>query len=305
MRSARRRGILNSGLEYDPNNLVLVFDTSLGDLTVEVPMGGTVNCTVDWGDGLSDSYTAAGTQTHTYAAGGVYIVQVSGTLTVFGATVSRPELTACLSFGEIGLTSLVSAFRACANLTQVPISLPTTSSVTTMLGMFRDASAFNQNIGGWDTSSVTTMRQMFFNASSFNGDISGWSVSLVTDMLSMFNGASAFNQDISGWNVSSATNMSDMFRSANAFQQPLNSWNFVGTVNLSNFMSGKSGGNSYNTADYDNLLVRWDQLVTATTLSNNRSVNMGGAEFTTAGAGGTARANLVTAGWAIVDGGGI
>jgi surface protein len=280
MRSARRRGILNSGLGYDPNNLVLVFDTSLGDLTVEVPLAGTVNCTVDWGDGLSDSYTTTGTKTHTYAAGGVYIVQVSGTLTGFGGVVTRPELTACLSFGEIGLTSLASSFRTCANLTQVPNSLPSTSSVTDASFMFRGATVFNHNISSWNTSTIT-------------------------DMSEMFRFASAFNQNISSWNTSAVTNMTLMFQTANAFQQPLNPWNFVGTVDLNNFMANKTAGNRYNTADYDNLLVRWDQLVTATTLSNNRSVNMGGAQFTTAGAGGTARANLVTAGWAIVDGGGI
>jgi hypothetical protein len=98
--------------------------------------------------------------------------------------------------------------------------------------------------------------------------------------------------------------MISMFRQANAFQQPLNTWDFVGTVNLTNFMTDKTGANSYNTTDYDDLLVRWDELVTATTLDSARTVNMGGAKFTDApAAGGTARAALVTAGWTIVDGG--
>jgi surface protein len=244
---------LPSGIPRDP--MVLVFNTALGDTTVEVPLAGTVNCVVDWGDGLTDSYTTTGTKTHTYASGGVYTVQIFGILTSFGGIVTRPELTACLSFGEIGLTSLSQAFRSCANLTQVPTSLPVTSSVTTMQRMFYVASSFNQDISGWDTSSVTLMIEMF--------------------------------------------------RFAVAFQQPLNTWDFVGTVNLSNFMLDRTGGNSYNTADYDDLLVRWDQLVAATTLDAARTVNMGGAQFTTAGAGGTARAALVTAGWTIVDGGGI
>jgi surface protein len=296
---------LRGGLPYNPDNLVLVFDTSFGDLTVEVPLAGTVNCTIDWGDGLSDSYTTTGTKTHTYAAGGVYIVQVSGSLTGFGGSVTRPELTACLSFGEIGLTSLLNAFHSCANLTQVPASLPKTSSVTGIIGTFTSATSFNQDIGGWDTSSVTSMHFCFIGATSFNGDIGGWDTSSVTQMQNMFNGATSFNGDIGGWDTSSVTNMGSMFQSANAFQQSLNSWNFVGNVAIANLMVGKAGGNKYNTADYDNLLVRWDQLVTATTLSNNRTVNMGGAQFTSAGAGGTARANLVTAGWTITDGGGI
>jgi surface protein len=344
---------LQGGLPYNPDNLVLVFDTSFRDTTVEVPLFGTVNCTIDWGDGLSDSYTTVGTKTHTYAADGVYIVQVLGTLTGFGANVTRRELRACLSFGEIGLTSLSQAFRLCTNLTQVPSRLPVgvtsmsnmftssgafnqdiggwdTSNVTTFSELFEGASQFNQAIGGWDTSSVISMKSVFQSATVFNQDISGWDTSKVTTFSEMFSGASvfnqdigswdtgsvtsmavmfrsarAFNQDISGWDVSKVTSMTQMFDTANAFQQPLDTWDFVGTVSLTNFMLNKTGSNRYNTPMYDDLLVRWAALVAATTLSATRSVNMGGAQFTTAGAGGTARAALITAGWTIVDGGGI
>jgi surface protein len=178
-----------------------------------------------------------------------------------------------------------------------------TGNVTLMNQMFNLASAFNQDIGGWDTSNVTSMSSMFQSASSFNQDISSWDVSNVTSMSTMFDTASSFNQDISSWDVSNVTSMSGMFDTANAFQQPLDTWDFVGTVNLANFMLNKTGANSYNTTDYDDLLVRWAALVAATTLDAARTVNMGGAQYTDPGAGATARAALVTAGWTIVDGG--
>ena len=191
-----------AGGGVDPD-LVLVFDTSFGDTTIEIPFGDAsiVNVTVDWGDSTSDAYTTNGTKTHTYASGGIYTVRISGSLSRFGPTavLSRPELTKCLSFGDIGLVSLGGAFRDCANLTEVPAQIP--SSVTSAPSMFNGATSFNQNIGSWNTSSVTNMNLMFNGATSFNQNIGSWNTSSVTGMSDMFQGAAAFNQNLTGWCV--------------------------------------------------------------------------------------------------------
>jgi len=51
--------------------------------------------------------------------------------------------------------------------------------VTDMSYMFYKASAFNQNISGWNTFNVTNMNNMFLYASIFNQDLSGWCVTYI------------------------------------------------------------------------------------------------------------------------------
>lgn len=315
--------------------LTLVFDTSLSaGTTVEVPLNGTVDATVDWGDGNTDSYAAAGNRQHTYAAEGTYTVQVTGTVTQFGYGSGSPssntynKLTECASFGEIGVTSLQGAFRDATNLTVAPTGLPFNSSVTDMSYMFRNASSFNQDISSWDVSSVIDMSFMFYGVTSFNQDIGTWNVGSVTNMSSMFYSASVFNQDISSWdvsnvlntssmflaagsfnqdigswNVSSVSNMFRMFYNADAFDQDISSWDFSGLnslYDLNEFMLAATGLSSTN---YDALLVAWSEAADAGTIYSPLSPNMGGSEYSSL-AGQLARENLIsTHGWTITDGG--
>jgi surface protein len=147
--------------------------------------------------------------------------------------------------------------------------------VVNMGEMFQFASAFNQNVGGWNVSNVSSFSDMFSSASSFNNGgssdignwilktsgpinsmsgmfqsassfnqpIGSWNTSQVTGMFGMFNNASAFNQDISGWNTSNVTTLGAMFSGAIQFNQNIGGWN---TSNVTNMASTFANADSFN-----------------------------------------------------------
>ena len=196
------------------------------------------------------------------------------------------------------VTTMTGAFQNASSFNQ-NIGSWDVSSVTNMGSMFLNATSFNQNIGSWNVSSVTNMQFTFRNASSFNQDISGWNVSSVTDMLAVFYDATSFDQNIGSWNVSSVTNMGGLFFNATSFDQNIGSWNVSSVTNMGSMFFGAT----LSTANYDALLIGWNNL---STLQNNVSFDGGNSVYTLGGAAETARTNLInTYGWTITDGGGI
>ena len=234
------------------------------------------NVTVYWGDGDSSSLEDAGTEEpliHTYTEAGTYDVKIEGT----ADRITFEEVRDWDTWQEVGnptwlvdiltaipvsmgLTSARRMFVGCTNFnpTTCPEFLDAASiNVTNMSNMFRNATAFNADISGWDVSNVTTMSEIFLNAAAFNQDISGWNTSNVAYMNWVFWDTAAFNQDIGGWDVSNVTSMAGMFWNAAAFNADISEWDVSNVTNMNGMFNGASAFNidisGWNTSNVTNM----------------------------------------------------
>ncbi|KAF3978802.1 MAG: BspA family leucine-rich repeat surface protein, partial [Methylococcales symbiont of Iophon sp. n. MRB-2018] len=193
---------------------------------------------INWGDGTTQDITSSN-PTHTYTATGDYTVTAENTITRFflnNDENNRGKLRDIQQWGTANWTNMRRAFWGASNMIMSASDSPNLAGVTNMSSMFSGASAFNQDISGWNVASVTDMSSMFSGASAFNQDIGGWNVASVTNMAQMFADTSAFNQDIGDWNVASVTTMNRMFIHGSAFtsvfNQDISGWNVAKVTDM-------------------------------------------------------------------------
>lgn len=147
----------------------IIYDLVLGPdyLTITIQSAGTVNYTIDWGDGTVESSTS-NTPSHTYSSSGSYKVKI------FSAGVYRPhlndhestkqtvsgvEITENANLG----TTLERAFYGCRGLATFKCPFSVTSSVTSLNNMFGNTKLL-PSVDLFDTSNVTNFSNMFFGS---------------------------------------------------------------------------------------------------------------------------------------------
>jgi len=85
--------------------------------------------------------------------------------------------------------------------------------------MFAENAVFNQDLSHFNTTKGSTMQGMFRYASSFNQPLP-WTTSLVEDMDELFLGT-PFNNDLSSWDTSSLTSCRLIFAQNKVFNSPM------------------------------------------------------------------------------------
>jgi len=294
-------------------------------ITIPVSNSGTVNYTVDWGDGVTDS-GITGNATHAYATAGIHTVKITGSLSQlsFGAGGDPLQIKSIEHWGTIIWNDMDYSFIGCSNLVVNATDTPNLSMVTSFKATFKQCEALGTGTStswdNWDVSNVSDMSLMFNGATQFNKNISNWNTNKVTDMGDMFGSCSNFNQDIGGWDTTNVTNMNGMFFLATQFNKPLNSWDtakvtdmgymFYGATNFNQNIGGWNVASvtdmsnmltdvGLSVANYDALLIGWS----TQTLQSNIMLDANSLKYCSLNAQ-TARANIIsTYNWSINDAG--
>ena len=310
-------------------NTTTTYAGSSSDTQFTIPAfpGETYNYNVDCdNNGTNEANGVTGDYTCNYDSPGIYTVAIkdnTGSRTgfpriYFNNSGDRLKLLTVEQWGTGAWTSMENAFFGAANLAGQASDVPDLSNVSSLYGMFYNASSFNGDISGWNTGSVTDMSAMFYGASAFNQDISGWDTSNVEYMVSTFAFATAFNQDLGQWEVGQVTSMTSTFNTATSFNQDLSGWDTGNVISFNFMFSGATAFDqdlgdwdvtsltaaanmfsnvTLSTVNYDSLLQGWN----AQDLTPLVSFSAGNSNYCL---GENARKNMVISdGWTITDGG--
>lgn len=232
---------------------------------------GVTNMNVYWGDGNSDLITVYNQAqlTHVYSSSGTYQLTLDGSFAGLYQGLDRLKVMSIDNWGVNVWSNVWVSFAGCTNMVANYTDNPDFSGAGLMNYSFLSCVNFNGALE-IDVSTSFTMYQMFTACSSLNKPITFLNSSSVGNMQYMFYGCTVFNQDVSSLDITSLTTATGMFQNS-----------------------------AFATINYDKLLVAWDSFGTS-----NVPFHAGTAKYSS-GAPATARANMVSRGWTIIDGGAV
>lgn len=264
--------------------MILEVTVANGDtITIPFAAGGTFSGTVDFGNGVSRSFSAYNDAnlTETYTNGGTYLITLSGTFTRFNVNngAFKAYFTNILQFGTNEFNIL--SFYGSNQLTVVtPNDTPSFSAAASLINCFYQLTSIVSfaNLEKWDVSNVRTWNLTFYGSllgaldlrnfifssatsllrtfyqTSFILDFSNSDLSLVTtffETFRYFNGT-IYNLDTIDIKQSGAVNVSGMLRDSN-IDVDAGAWVISNITNFTNWSSSGSLSNS----NWDNCLNGW------------------------------------------------
>ncbi len=177
--------------------------TVTANAVIRLPLSGTLDVAIDWGDGTIEGAITDEKPEHTYTTAGTYTIQIAGSSQYFGTqgenndgTNLKTYLTKVLALGDLScsrygfynytnLTSVVAGsgvdisnttnfealFAGCTALQTVDFRETNTSAIKNMTSMFKNCVALEKIFvdGNWSTAAVTSSTNMFQNTVSIVG----------------------------------------------------------------------------------------------------------------------------------------
>ena len=211
------------------NAIAFVLSVNSAGGGINIYTGTANNCTIDWGDGFTETFTNTALAMHTYSATGEYQIVITGnvptfyvdtltnsypiqilsvdldTLSITGKTNNTPTFKDCSNVtGTIpnklppNLTKGYSLYYGCKNLTGSIPSLP--AGLTDGYMMFYNCKNLTGNIPILP-SGLTIGRGMFGNCSNLSGNIPTLPAGL-TDGNGMFSGCKGLSGTLADSNIS-------------------------------------------------------------------------------------------------------
>ncbi len=133
-----------------------------------------------------------------------------GCSNLVGSFTDAPNIT--------NVTNFENSFRNCssfsANLSSWDVSNVTNFNSAFLIFGATAPSTPVSGLGSWDMSSATTISGMLRAQTNYNEDLSSWDVSNVNNMSNTFFGATSFDQNLSSWDIANVTNFTNFAKSS-------------------------------------------------------------------------------------------